>query len=257
MAADGGDQIDVSDDPDVDDAPVWSPDGGSIAFVAYLHGADPFTIGQGDAEIFVVRSDGSHKVDVSRNHAWDGDPAWSPDGRSIAFTRRTDHARDLRHARGRQRPATPARRGRPRERLLPGLAPRLDPLLAPAEVPDARDQLVRGPPLVHALPPDEVGARAEQHDHGAVALGPGLEAALDPPPVGAAADQRGRRRRPTRPGRVRAAERPRAGTPRTNAARPSSSRAGARVRRPGGRRSSTAHSERRISATSRGSVISS
>ena len=61
-------------------------------FVAYLHGADPFTIGQGDAEIFVVNADGSHKVDVSRNHAWDGDPAWSSDGRSIAFTRRTDHA---------------------------------------------------------------------------------------------------------------------------------------------------------------------
>ena len=83
---------DVSDDPDVDDAPAWSPGGDSIAFVAYLHGADPFTIGQGDTEIFVVRSDGTHKVAVSRSHAWDGDPAWSSDGRSIAFTRRTDHA---------------------------------------------------------------------------------------------------------------------------------------------------------------------
>jgi TolB protein len=92
MAADGSAEIDVSDDPVVDDAPAWSPDGGSIAFVAYLHGADPFTIGQGDAEIFVAKADGRHRVDVSRNAAWDGDPAWSPDGRSIAFTRRTDHA---------------------------------------------------------------------------------------------------------------------------------------------------------------------
>ena len=92
MAADGSAQFDVSDDPVVDDAPAWSPDGRSIAFVAYLHGADPFTIGQGDAEIFAVRADGRNKVDVSRNPAWDGDPAWSPDGRSIAFTRRTDHA---------------------------------------------------------------------------------------------------------------------------------------------------------------------
>ena len=92
MAADGGAEIDVSADGVVDDAPAWSPDGRSIAFVAYLHGADPFTIGQGDAEIFVVGADGGGRVDISRNPAWDGDPAWSPDGRSIAFTRRTDHA---------------------------------------------------------------------------------------------------------------------------------------------------------------------
>jgi Tol biopolymer transport system component len=109
MATDGSDQTDVSSNGVVDDFPAWSPDGRSIAFVSYLHGADPFTIGEGDAEIFVVRVSGGDAVAVSRNRAWDGDPAWSPDGRWIVFTRRTDHAEiyvmrpdgsDQRHLRG-------------------------------------------------------------------------------------------------------------------------------------------------------------
>ena len=92
MASDGSAETDVSSNGVLDDFPAWSPDGRRIAFVAYLHGADPFTIGQGDAEIFVVRADGGRPVAASLNPAWDGDPAWSPDGRWIVFTRRTDHA---------------------------------------------------------------------------------------------------------------------------------------------------------------------
>ncbi len=257
MAADGSGQIDVSDDPDVDDAPAWSPDGGSIAFVAYLHGADPFTIGQGDAEIFVVRADGSHKVDVSRNHAWDGDPAWSPDGRSIAFTRRTDHAQIfVMRANGNDQRRLRGVDGL-RERLLPRVAPRARPPLAPAEVPDARDQLVRGPPLVHGLPPDEVGTRAEQHDHACRrARVPGLRppSTRHPwaPPRTSAADGAVNPSRPR--SRSRADSRRHAayerGPPVIVARGSSGSAAG---RSP----TSTAHSERRISATSRGSVISS
>lgn len=91
MESDGTDETDVSSNGVLDDFPAWSPDGSRIAFVAYLHGADPFTIGQGDAEILVVRATGGRPVAVSGSRAWDGDPAWSPDGRWIVFTRRTDH----------------------------------------------------------------------------------------------------------------------------------------------------------------------
>jgi Tol biopolymer transport system component len=53
--------------------PVLSPDGGSIAFAAV-------------GDIYVVPSAGGTPVNVTDDAALDTDPAWSPDGRSLAYS---------------------------------------------------------------------------------------------------------------------------------------------------------------------------
>lgn len=61
-------------------APKWSPDGRSILFYS--------TRDQGDAEIYVMDSDGSDQRRVTLSPDSDGSPAWSPDGLTIAFDSR-------------------------------------------------------------------------------------------------------------------------------------------------------------------------
>ena len=65
---------------------VWSPDGRRIAFVRGLPVRSRFggPVGR-NHEIYVMNADGSGSRRLTHNRAYDGEPAWSPDGRKIAF----------------------------------------------------------------------------------------------------------------------------------------------------------------------------
>ena len=76
MDADGNNQIRLTNHPEHDYQPSWSPDGGRIAFVSDRNG--------GNDQIYVMDSNGKN-VKKLTNGAFDRHPAWSPDGKRIAY----------------------------------------------------------------------------------------------------------------------------------------------------------------------------
>ncbi len=76
MDADGNNQIRLTNHPEEDIQPSWSPDGSRIAYTSNRNG--------GNYQIYVMDSNGKN-VRRLTNGVNDRSPAWSPDGLKIAF----------------------------------------------------------------------------------------------------------------------------------------------------------------------------
>ena len=94
MDADGANPQKLTDSPLVDWDPSWSPDGRHIAFTANGRPGDWGARG-GDLEIYVMDASGANPRKLTNNHRQDTDPAWSPDGKRIAYVSTIDRNQDI------------------------------------------------------------------------------------------------------------------------------------------------------------------
>jgi len=62
--------------------PKWSPDG---QWIAYASDEGKDARGNHNFDIWMMRSDGTRKTQLTTNGSWDDNPEWSPDGKRIYF----------------------------------------------------------------------------------------------------------------------------------------------------------------------------
>jgi Tol biopolymer transport system component len=91
MDADGGNVIRLSDQPVRDSKPAWSPDGTRIAFSSTRDDGSPIACQpECNYEIYIMDADGKNATRLTDHPERDTQPAFSPDGRQIAFASNRD-----------------------------------------------------------------------------------------------------------------------------------------------------------------------
>ncbi len=94
MDADGGNPRNLTDHHAQDSSPDWSPDGMQIAFHSDRNRDWEFDVQEKNWEVFVMNADGTNLINLTNHPTGDGRPAWSPDGRQIAFVSNRDRKDD-------------------------------------------------------------------------------------------------------------------------------------------------------------------